>query len=118
FEQRGTSSPSQINDSKLWSYETLDSSTLSLDVEKSAIARVFIKVFYVNALLFMLRERERGPLHWKKQSDTCCRSSPRVSAPKFPLRESKCKTMDRLNLDESFNCGAPDLGHGIFSGFE
>ncbi|GFT24401.1 hypothetical protein NPIL_630721 [Nephila pilipes] len=72
--------------------------------------------FYVNALLFMLRER--GPLHWKKQSDTCYRSSPRVSAPKFPLRESKCKTMDRSNLDESFNCGAPDLGHGIFSGFE
>ncbi|GFS60393.1 hypothetical protein NPIL_93581 [Nephila pilipes] len=57
FEQRGTSSPSQINDSKLRSYEPLGSSTLSLDAEKSAIARVFIKVFYVNALLFMLRER-------------------------------------------------------------
>ncbi|GFS38989.1 hypothetical protein NPIL_93571 [Nephila pilipes] len=71
---------------------------LSLDAKKSAIGRVFLKVYYVKALPFMLREK--GSLCWKKQSGTCCLSSPRVSAPKFPLRESKCKTIDRSNLDE------------------
>ncbi|GFT29267.1 hypothetical protein NPIL_67401 [Nephila pilipes] len=98
---------------------------LSLNAEKSAIARVFIKVYYVNALLFMLRMRSPPYIGRNKviRSVALRRECPCLNSPfacpyvKPWIVRNWTKFQSFWNL-EIFACGTPDLGHGIFSAFQ